>query len=561
MKYELKFDPKTIEHLGVKMYSTLPPALAELISNTYDADASEVEVSFHEKNGAPVSITVKDNGCGMSAQDIQEHFLVIGRNRRTEGGGEPSPRYGRMPTGKKGLGKLALFGLAKKIVLNTVKNNKQSQFELDWDKLLDSDTVYNPGSGVQNVETSAGNGTEITLRELKRKSSFSLNSIADSLSRIFIVDDNFKILLKKAGEPDVEVTNERRYAQIDQEFEWGKNSIKLEEFEYSDDIEFDLITSEKPIMPNSGLRGITIFSRGKLVNAPEFFSSSTSSHFYQYLTGWIKADFIDLLDEDVISTNRQALNWEHDKMAEFRKWLSGLVSKVGVSWREKRKKKKDDNFKSKTSFDKQEWFSTLPEDIRAWAEEIVDTLSDDEGVDESFNPVIIALHNIIPEYPNLHWRHLHPEIKDASSNGYKGQDYYGAFLEAIKRYVNKTRKFSQSNNLGDWDLMGHVFGPEPEKVLKVAAGYVKKDGTDFAEKTITNIEGAQRKLSQGVVEGGRNVVAHEEVIDLSDSGLFSKEDCLDLLSLISHLMRRIEEANRKKQKQKAVADDDVEIGK
>ena len=547
MKYELKFDPKTIEHLGVKMYSTLPPALAELISNTYDADASEVEVSFHEKNGAPVSITVKDNGCGMSAQDIQEHFLVIGRNRRTEGGGEPSPRYGRMPTGKKGLGKLALFGLAKKIVLNTVKNNKQSQFELDWDKLLDSDTVYNPDSGVQNVETSAGNGTEITLRELKRKSSFSLNSIADSLSRIFIVDDNFKILLKKAGEPDVEVTNERRYAQIDQEFKWGKNSIKLEEFEYSDDIEFDLITSEKPIMPNSGLRGITIFSRGKLVNAPEFFSSSTSSHFYQYLTGWIKADFIDLLDEDVISTNRQALNWEHDKMAEFKKWLSDLVSKVGVSWREKRKNKKDNSCKSKTGIDTQKWFVTLPKDIKASAEKIVGTLSNDEGVDGSFNPVIIALHNIIPEYPNLHWRHLHPEIKDASSNGYKGQDYYGAFLEAIKRYVNKTREFSGYKNESEVNLMGKVFGPEPEKVLKVAAGYVKKDGTDFAVNTINNIESAQRKLSQGVIEGGRNVVAHEEVIDLSVSGLFSEKDCLDLLSLISHLMYRIEEANKKGQ--------------
>ena len=37
----LKFEPKTIEHLGVKMYSTLPPALAELISNAYDADARD----------------------------------------------------------------------------------------------------------------------------------------------------------------------------------------------------------------------------------------------------------------------------------------------------------------------------------------------------------------------------------------------------------------------------------------------------------------------------------------------------------------------------------------
>lgn len=50
MSLELKFDPKTIEHLGVKMYATLPPALAELISNAYDADSANVVVEFTEVN-------------------------------------------------------------------------------------------------------------------------------------------------------------------------------------------------------------------------------------------------------------------------------------------------------------------------------------------------------------------------------------------------------------------------------------------------------------------------------------------------------------------------------
>ncbi|WP_334666774.1 ATP-binding protein, partial [Streptomyces cyaneofuscatus] len=77
-KYELKFDPKTIEHLGVKMYATLPPALAELISNAYDADASSVTVEFQEQNGNPKAITVIDDGIGMSSDDIQKKFLVIG---------------------------------------------------------------------------------------------------------------------------------------------------------------------------------------------------------------------------------------------------------------------------------------------------------------------------------------------------------------------------------------------------------------------------------------------------------------------------------------------------
>ena len=542
MDYELKFDPKTIEHLGVKMYSTLPPALAELISNAYDADAELVEVTFHEHNSTPVSITVKDDGYGMSSEDIQNKFLVIGRNRRTDGGDQPSPKYRRLPTGKKGLGKLALFGLAKKIVLDAKKNGKRNRFELDWEKLLASENVYSPTSDIEDEPTPSNDGTSITLRDLKRKSPFDLDAIADNLSKIFIVDDNFKILLKKTDGQKVEVTNERRYAQIEQQFTWLKADIELKEYEYEDSVEFCLITGENPIKPSSGLRGITIFSRGKLVNAPEFFSDSTSSHFYQYLTGWIKADFIDLLDEDVISTNRQALNWEDEKMSEFREWLSDLVSKVGISWRDKRKAKKDQDFEEKTGIDKGKWLSTMSDEVKSSAEEIVNMLVKDEGINESYSPVVVALHKIIPEFPDFHWRHLHEDIQSASRKGYESQDYYSAFLESMKRYANRTREYSGSEIEKDFNLMGSVFGADEKKLLHVATGFLRANGTKFSESTLTNIENSQQRLSQGVIEGGRNVVAHEESLDLSASGLFTDADCLDLLSMVSYLMQRLEHA-------------------
>ena len=46
---EMRFDPQTINHLGLRMYSTLPPALAEIVSNSYDADAENV-TSDGERN-------------------------------------------------------------------------------------------------------------------------------------------------------------------------------------------------------------------------------------------------------------------------------------------------------------------------------------------------------------------------------------------------------------------------------------------------------------------------------------------------------------------------------
>ena len=42
----LRFEPSTIEHLGVKMYSHIPPALAELVANSYDACAKSVNINL-----------------------------------------------------------------------------------------------------------------------------------------------------------------------------------------------------------------------------------------------------------------------------------------------------------------------------------------------------------------------------------------------------------------------------------------------------------------------------------------------------------------------------------
>lgn len=59
------------------------------------------------------------------------------------------------------------------------------------------------------------------------------------------------------------------------------------------------------------------------------------------------------------------------------------------------------------------------------------------------------------------------------------------------------------------------------------------------------IEEGQKFLSMGVVCGGRNVVSHEEIADLRDSQLFTEKDCLDLLSLLSHLFKRLDESKKK----------------
>ena len=78
---ELKFDPNTIEHLGVSLYSQLPSVLAELISNSWDADANAIDISFIDKEGNK-EIHLSDDGEGMTLSELNDNYLVIGRNRR-----------------------------------------------------------------------------------------------------------------------------------------------------------------------------------------------------------------------------------------------------------------------------------------------------------------------------------------------------------------------------------------------------------------------------------------------------------------------------------------------
>lgn len=106
---EMRFDPNVITHLGIQMYSTLPPVISELVSNAYDADATRVVVRLND-NLEEKSIVIEDDGHGMSFNEINEKFLIIGRNRR-KSEGEKSRSGKRFVVGKKGIGKLAFSEL------------------------------------------------------------------------------------------------------------------------------------------------------------------------------------------------------------------------------------------------------------------------------------------------------------------------------------------------------------------------------------------------------------------------------------------------------------------
>src|SRR5690349_3823959 len=97
---------RTLEHLGVQMYKRRDAALAELVANAWDAGATNVSINLPAEgayNRNTDAIIVSDDGAGMSDNDLESEYLVIGRNRRAEGQPEV---LDRKPMGRKGIGKL-----------------------------------------------------------------------------------------------------------------------------------------------------------------------------------------------------------------------------------------------------------------------------------------------------------------------------------------------------------------------------------------------------------------------------------------------------------------------
>ena len=87
------------------------------------------------------------------------------------------------------------------------------------------------------------------------------------------------------------------------------------------------------------LRGVSVFCGIKLAQAPFFFSLSgglSGQHGQQYISGQVRADYLDRLKADVITTERQRINWELADCRELESWGKERVKSLLSIWKGRR---------------------------------------------------------------------------------------------------------------------------------------------------------------------------------------------------------------------------------
>lgn len=128
-------DATHVQRLGRELVAKQETALAELVKNSFDADATLVLINIEPPGlGVPGQIEIIDDGNGMSQQDIRNGWMRLSTDSKVDAG--HSPRFGRLRAGRKGIGRFAVERLGERLILTTGQEGHSQGYKITfhWDE-------------------------------------------------------------------------------------------------------------------------------------------------------------------------------------------------------------------------------------------------------------------------------------------------------------------------------------------------------------------------------------------------------------------------------------------
>lgn len=180
-------------------------AIVELVKNSYDADATSVDIKFTRVDENHVTFTIADDGHGMDLNTVLGHWLVPSTSNKLKGKKSPN---GRLYQGRKGIGRYSVSMLGDDLLLETSTLKDRTSIYLLWDDFRNAeylDEVELIVDSKENTKSHKGTQLSISLKgdKLDVWDSVSIDKLKSELKKLVsprdFNEDSFKIILHQIG--------------------------------------------------------------------------------------------------------------------------------------------------------------------------------------------------------------------------------------------------------------------------------------------------------------------------------------------------------------------------
>lgn len=394
--YEMRLSLNVLNHLGIYLYSNTAAVLSEVVANAWDADAKRVAISVDAQGG---KVSVMDDGRGMNFRDINDRFLLVGYQKRSE---EPGlTPGGRKPMGRKGIGKLSLFSVAREVLVETVKDGEKHAFRMTLEGIgaaignKDGEGVYRPEpQTTEGIDFSKG--TRLTLSRLKKELYRTPGALRRRLARRFgVIGGKYDFDISLDGEPlsleDRDYFHKVEFVWLyDDDGEIESRCSGLVTLQVGDPpVPFRPVEARNPNLPGTGsavrgwigtvntpadlkdrdgdsLNKIVVMMRGKMAHEDILEEFGIGGLYTKYLIGEIHADFLDEDDqEDIATSSRQSIMEDAPRYAALKDFVLQELRHIETKWTEWRNRKGTEQALTIPAIDK--WYTSLSPGIRGKA--------------------------------------------------------------------------------------------------------------------------------------------------------------------------------------------------
>jgi len=181
------------QYAGPYLLGSPKVAIMELIANAWDAGASQVSITWPEKDGDKFSIV--DNGHGMTESQFMTRFRTLSYDREKAQG-----LYAEVPSGndveglrtvfgKNGKGRFAGFAFGKSFFVKTWRDGKENTF-----KVFKKDDNNLRFKKIDDTVFRDGHGTEVYV-EFAQQAIMSDEQARSEIGMRFLVDPRFNVFL------------------------------------------------------------------------------------------------------------------------------------------------------------------------------------------------------------------------------------------------------------------------------------------------------------------------------------------------------------------------------